>query len=48
MSGLRGDGRSDEVVVLRVKKNYSRAHFAAGRLMEVDPNQDDLTGSEGR
>jgi hypothetical protein len=47
MSGLGGDGLSDEVIVCRIKKNYGWAHFAAGRLMKVDPNQDNLTGSEG-
>jgi hypothetical protein len=47
MSGLRGDGRSDEVIVCRIKKNYGWAHLGAGRLMKVDPNQDNLTGSEG-
>jgi hypothetical protein len=43
-SWLRRDGRRDEIVISRVEENYSRAHFAAGPLMEVNPYQDDFTG----
>lgn len=48
ISKVRGDGRRDEVVVSRIEKNHGRPNFAAGRLVKVDPNQNDFTQSKGR
>jgi hypothetical protein len=43
ISLLRSDRRSNEVIVSGVEKNYGWAHFAARRVVKVDPNQNDFT-----
>jgi hypothetical protein len=41
-----GFGCGNEIIVPRVEQDNSRAHLAAGALVEVDPYQDHLTRSE--
>jgi len=45
-SETRGNGSPNEIIVSRVEEDDSRTQFAPRRLVEVDPNQDDLTGSK--
>jgi hypothetical protein len=47
ISLLGGNGRSDEIVVSGIEKNYGWTHFAARRLVKFDPNQDYFTRSKG-
>src|SRR5450759_3430579 len=44
---MGGDGSGNEIIVSRVKENRGWTQFAARRLLEVDPDEDDLTGSKG-
>jgi hypothetical protein len=41
-----GNGCSNQVIISRIEQDYCRTQFAAGRLVEVDPNENDLTEAE--
>jgi len=43
---MRCNWRGDKIVVSAVKEHDSRTHLPAGRLVKIDSNQNDLTGSE--